>query len=994
MSLQKQVISYPLGVGLDTKTDEAQVQFGKLVLMENGVFTKIGRAALRNGLSSIGQNISGGGVIESPKELSVFKGELNVTDGTRFYSYSSSTTTWIDKGPVAGASASSAQIIRNTFTQANPDAAYSQGIAVFAWEDTSGGIRATVISTDSNQPLIANVLISATGTRPKVSAQGVYFYVHYCELASTEIRVRRFNASAITSGFSTAAVVVNDTHATLPYLDISPVGVGFAFLYRTVAGMRLGYLKTDGTLASALDGYANPIAIAQDPASCLTVLGYFENDLTNDGIYVFWHNPSGLQCLIYNIALSNTPSVVVIDPFAGILRNIAVCNKTASSVSVFYEIDAIVPDNTYIATGSISRAGTVTDLHIFLRSVGIASKPFVIDSVVYILVTHSSALQCTYYTVGESGLIANRISYQQGGGLSGKVSSVPQACVLSSTEVLIPTQVKGRLVSSGTTVFGVVGLQATRLNFSDESLFTSSELGSNLHLAAGMLYGYDGINLNELGFNLFPENVSVIDGGAGAITAGTRSYKLLYEWTDQQGQIHRSAPSVAFSYTSGAGRQASIYFETLRLTQKENVTLVVYRTVDAGTTYYRVSSITSPTLNNKAVDAITVIDNQPDSAITGNELLYTTGRVIENIAPPSCTALSTYNNRLILVGLEDQNAFWYSKVSELGVGVEFTDSFTGRIDQGEGGIQCAAQMDDKLILFKASSMYALAGQGPEATGFNNDFQVPQLIATDVGCAEPKSVVKTPLGLMFKSAKGYYLLSRSLQVSYKGAQVEDYNSLQVSSAELIESKNQVRFTHSDGNAVVYDYYFDQWSVFTNYTCSSAVTWQGNYVMARASGEINKEVPDTYLDNNVPVTWKIVTGWLSLAQLSGFQRIYRCIFLGINMSEHLFRVRIGYNLENDYREDLLINSTSVLGDNTWGSDTNWGSAEVWGGTPESVWQFMVKPMVQKCSAIRFELTSLNPANVNGSGFEIRNMLVQFGVKGGLNRLPKSKVMQVTS
>jgi len=50
---------------------------------------------------------------------------------------------------------------------------------------------------------------------------------------------------------------------------------------------------------------------------------------------------------------------------------------------------------------------------------------------------------------------------------------------------------------------------------------------------------------------------------------------------------------------------------------------------------------------------------------------------------------------------------------------------------------------------------------------------PSLIPTDTGTINPRSIVLTPMGIMYQSEKGIYLLDRSLQVSYIGADVEAY-----------------------------------------------------------------------------------------------------------------------------------------------------------------------------------------------------------------------------
>ena len=105
-------------------------------------------------------------------------------------------------------------------------------------------------------------------------------------------------------------------------------------------------------------------------------------------------------------------------------------------------------------------------------------------------------------------------------------------------------------------------------------------------------------------------------------------------------------------------------------------------------------------------------------------------------------------------------------------------------------------MDEKLVIFKESAIFYLSGDGPNNLGQQDTFIKPELVSSDIGCININSVVLTPDGLMFKSKKGIYLLSRSMQLAYIGANVEAFNDLKVSSAIVVPEENQVRFTTLD------------------------------------------------------------------------------------------------------------------------------------------------------------------------------------------------------
>ena len=51
---------------------------------------------------------------------------------------------------------------------------------------------------------------------------------------------------------------------------------------------------------------------------------------------------------------------------------------------------------------------------------------------------------------------------------------------------------------------------------------------------------------------------------------------------------------------------------TLRLTDKENVVVELYRTENNGTIFYKVTDVASPTFNSKTVDTVTIVDTLSD----------------------------------------------------------------------------------------------------------------------------------------------------------------------------------------------------------------------------------------------------------------------------------------------------------------------------------------------------------------------------------------------
>lgn len=213
-----------------------------------------------------------------------------------------------------------------------------------------------------------------------------------------------------------------------------------------------------------------------------------------------------------------------------------------------------------------------------------------------------------------------------------------------------------------------------------------------------------------------------------------------------------------------------------------------------------------------------------------------------------------------------------------------------------------------------------------------------------------------------SNKGIYLLDRGLSTHYIGAPVEAYNSLTVTSAILIQDENQVRFTASDGVALVYDYFVNKWSTFTNHQANGAVTWleDGSYVYLRTSGGLCYQQSSNFDDVGAAIQMKIVTAWIKPASIQGFQRVRRAVVLGDFKSNHTLQSRVAYNFRQYYNEEHQFNFIDDLGVDEYGDENPYGS-ELYGagtdGHADGVYQF------------RFHLNGPQNATASGLNFLTR-------------------------
>ena len=147
MALQKAMVPIDLSGSIDTKTDEKLVLPTNLIELENGVFTKGSGITKRYGYDALGATVLDGTALPTGEALTSLEDELLAFGSNKLYSYASGLDRWIDRGGFRSVDATAQDLIRNENEQSAVDGAESEGLILYAWEDSSGGIRASVVDS-------------------------------------------------------------------------------------------------------------------------------------------------------------------------------------------------------------------------------------------------------------------------------------------------------------------------------------------------------------------------------------------------------------------------------------------------------------------------------------------------------------------------------------------------------------------------------------------------------------------------------------------------------------------------------------------------------------------------------------------------------------------------------------------------------------------------------------------------------------------------------
>jgi len=977
--------------GLSSKTDDLQVSPGSLLELQNANFNKIGKLNKRFGYDILTTNVMNGGQITSASAIDIFNDELNLFDNQFLYTYIGASQSWANRGPAISLINTNNQIIRTSAAQQlNPDCAVLNGVEVFVWEDSRQGCRFSTIDTQTKSYCAADQYLPGSLGKPKVVTFNNIFYIFYT--ANNNLYYRTINPSnpnVITDQINLAA----DGYSDFTY-DCSVINNKIYVVYQSsvpaTGAINLFSLDTSNTQSSVtvVDNTAGH-AISNINYATVNVVGDSGNH-----IWVNWTSGADVRVKAYNSNLSVALAETVIATAASNALT-GIESNTPNILQLTYQIVGASPSLTQVKTLTIKTDGTITPIGT-IKSVGLASKAFRYLNNLYVQLAHESTLQSTYFMVfltGSPFTITGKVAAQVGGGLPTN-GMLGEVSTFSPGVFIWANLIKGQFISEDNTNFSLLGVNSTTVDFTNTNKFNSTTQSNNLLFVGGILQSYDGNTVAEQNFHLFPEDVvATTFPTGGALSVGQYQYQVAYAWSDKFGQIQYSSPSVPITVTTSTPASSVLLtIPTLRLSAKTGIVIKVYRTQVNSVTFQEVTSELSPLLNNPLVDTVQFADVVADTQMAANATIYTTGGVLSNSAPPSCSLISLYKDRVMVSGLEDPHLIWFSKnkfnnTNFNTIPVEFSSSLTIAVSQTGGPITALGLMDDKLIIFKQNSIFVLNGDGPNDLGGGDQFSTPELVTNSIGCSNPNSVVLTKDGIMFQSDKGIWLLDRGLgPPQYIGAGVDDdAKDHLVSSAVVDPNDNLIIFTTFDGPALVYDYYINQWATYTNHQSIDAVAFNNLFTFCKPNGQVHIQNRTKFTDGDkfIPMEW--ITPWISSGGLQAYQRIFRAFLLGSFRGPHTLNVSIAYDFNPVFDGYTAIDATSVAGANQWGSTGTWGSNPVWGAT-FLPYQFQVNFKRQTCTSFRIKVSDSQLSNYN-EGYTISNINFEMGAMPGPNRLPKT-------
>lgn len=561
---QKTTVNINFGQGLDLKTDPWQVSTGKFLTLQNSIFQKGGLLIKRNGY----------GLLTSQNPNSSYITTLNdnlLSIGTTVNAYSESLNEWITKGTLEPCSLSVLPLIRNNVNQVQSDSVVSSSLVLTTYTQTTTTVSAVVNSylfaiadVNTGQNIVPPTAIpplagGAISGSSRVFVVGNYFVIVSQTLVSATTFLQYVsipinnpvNISTNVANVSLAQNIFSEAYFPItsnPGWDGVVTNNTLVVAYNSQAGGQGVHVisLTEAQIAlnsasSTIHNFTNAAYIGAIVSTCV--------DLTSNPniVYIsFWNNATtngytaavNLGFGIINVQF--TPQQTITTTAVANLAS-AAYNNTAS---IFYEVvnaysyDGTIPSD-YISSVTVSSLGTVGSTNIIIRSVGLASKPFIKisssssgadTSSIYILTAFQSPFQPSYFLVdglnsrSSNPIIKAKLAYQNGVGYVtlGLPSvtfdgSTAQISYLYKDDVEALNTLNNTQQTTSGGIYSQFGINLVSFDVLTK-IISTAEIAQNLHISGGFLSQFDGYLPVEENFFVWPDSVEAVYTAVSTVT--------------------------------------------------------------------------------------------------------------------------------------------------------------------------------------------------------------------------------------------------------------------------------------------------------------------------------------------------------------------------------------------------------------------------------------------------------------------------------------------
>jgi hypothetical protein len=981
--LPTQMVTIPFVGGLNTKGDRRAKSPPALDICTDVEFDDIGGLRTRYPFLDFGSDILGGGTIENPRRIVANGDELLLFTKDTLYSWNVPQSKWVDRGTHLAAKLDETTRFATGEEQTECDRAEYGAYVLLAWT-ANDGVYIGAFDKISGMTLLAPYQIASGSSRPRLVALSTHILLFYVD-AGVGLTAVSIDPTAITStSISEPTVVVVSTPTFDEYYDATLlIGTDSAVVaWRQspstsygIATVTSALAVTSSTKARICDG---PIAVSSHP------LGTH--------VQVVRTNQAGFVVQGDYIAIAALADVHTGQSFGtcGDVFELAAAHRSVTDDGQYRcyafwggarDTDGIVSWET--KSNWVDTANNDGTEATFLRRMDVGSRAFDHDGRVYLWMIHGTAagaygnggqLQNASYLYRDDAFLVAKSAMGRGGGFltAGHLPGVAQTSDGGYAYCGTERSVFGELASSN---YSGKRPRDVIVTFDSNEARRCVRFGRSLYITGGEILQYDGWQIVEVGFHVWPWYFALGVSGAGNIVNGTYAAKVSYRSNNAQGEIDRSAAVriETLEVTAGPDMLTVSSVIPLYVTHKPVVAAEVWRTQVNPTddSPYYLSSTSNPSditnpqrhLPNDTTASYlpTMNDDLADEDLDdfGTNPQDVT---LPSLAPPAATIIYATDTRLFLAGIAGEPySIWYSKRRSDGESAAFNGALVATVPSTSGPITGLGYLNETLVVFCESAVYAMPGDGYDNAGGGANYGPARSLSSSIGAESHESVALCPDGLLFKSAKGWCLLNRGWAVDDKlGLPVSYYNEEPALAVEVMPAQHQVRII-TESRMLVWDHLVNQWGEWTITSGLSSCVWGGAHVYTDSDGV--KSQSDTYA--GVDYGFDIETTWIKINELQGRGIVRSFELLGEFREACALQFRIARNYESVDTVNWSYNQ-----DKTW--------VVTPATTPGSPLQVKFAPSTKRpIQAFKVRITALAPDSGTPDGDTVRLTGITLGV-----------------
>lgn len=361
-----------------------------------------------------------------------------------------------------------------------------------------------------------------------------------------------------------------------------------------------------------------------------------------------------------------------------------------------------------------------------------------------------------------------------------------------------------------------------------------------------------------------------------------------------------------------------------------NLAIRFYSSSDETTGYVQSGGTSLVVIDNNvtSINIYTILNSNGTSFLLSDTYDITTSK----LRPPKCKYITAFGNQLVYGNVI---SFWNFKNEETTYTnndlIMYSDISTGDLgenlselnrqligDTYDGEITAMSRVKDSLIIFKNYSIYII--DGILSSGL---YALRNILTNQIGCISAKSIISMEDYVMFQGQDGIYgingytstIVSRKLDPYFLTIDPTKTKS-------VIDSINSNIIFITNIGAIVFNYEYKEWFIWTNIAALNGVTVDNQKQIKMFNGSVAKKfntppngslpsvINATKNDSGAAIDAYLKTAWIDLKEPSLLKKIIGIRFFALKNIGQVLTCRVYHDWdETKVKADFTVDFSTV-------------------------------------------------------------------------------------